>query len=372
MTEGFANNATPKYLGYVYQVLIAIEKCFDAKPNETIWIECFGDVYDGKTFTEVKHHVEKHNLASNSKDFWNTLKNLVVEDSSMFEQIVLHTTSFISESSIFHGWNTRSAHEKLNIIKSHVPSSSVKPLYDKIFEDASDAELLSILSRFTIDQSREHVEEKWKSLLEARKLKCVLEPYRESIFHWIYSYVNKNAIVDHRHWKVNINDFDDAFQFQVNRWSGDSIPFPVDRTEYDTEQQNADGYLFLLEYRDIGLKGRDRGVALNDYFKAKNSEENLVDLKPDIMPEIIDNYLLDAVEKATGYKRQYSYEIDYEDLGSSKSNKSACKAYFEFHNSSVLEVPEVSGTKPYFMRGKVHEAINNNAYTWKYNEEDID
>ncbi|HGF5008667.1 TPA: hypothetical protein ACF35M_003880, partial [Vibrio parahaemolyticus] len=84
------------------------------------------------------------------------------------------------------------------------------------------------------------------------------------------------------------------------------------------------------------------------------------------------NYLLDAVEKATGYKRQYSYEIDYEDLGSSKSNKSACKAYFEFHNSSVLEVPEVSGTKPYFMRGKVHEAINNNAYTWKYNEEDID
>ncbi|MBF4377469.1 hypothetical protein EAY46_31345, partial [Vibrio anguillarum] len=143
-------------------------------------IECFGDVYDGQTFTEVKHHVEEHNLASNSKDFWNTLKNLVVEDSSMFEQIVLHTTSFISERSIFHGWNTRSPHEKLNIIKSHVPSSSIKPLYEKIFEDASDAELLSILSRFTIDQSREHVEEKWKSLLEARKLKCVLAPYRES------------------------------------------------------------------------------------------------------------------------------------------------------------------------------------------------
>ncbi|WP_457933926.1 hypothetical protein LOS73_15020 [Pseudoalteromonas sp. SCSIO 43210] len=371
MTEGFANNATLKYLGYVYQVLIAIEKCFDAKPNETIWIECFGDVYDGKTFTEVKHHVEEHNLASNSKDFWNTLKNLVVEDSSMFEKIVLHTTSFISESSIFHGWNTRSADEKLNIIKSHVPSPSIKSLYNKIFEGASDAELLRILSRFTIDQSREHVEDKWNSLLEARKLKCVLEPYRDSIFHWIYSYVNKNAIEDHRHWKVNINDFDDAFQFQVNRWSGDSIPFPVDRTDYDTEQ-HADGYLFLLEYKDIGLKGRDRGVALNDYFKAKNSEESLVDLKPDIMPEIIDNYLVDAVEKATGFKRQYSYEIDCEDLGTSKSNKAAREAYLEFHNSSVLEVPEVSGTKPYFMRGKVHEAINNTAYTWKYNKEDID
>ncbi|EWH06197.1 hypothetical protein AT00_09380 [Pseudoalteromonas lipolytica SCSIO 04301] len=371
MTEGFANNATAKYLGYVYQVLIAIEKCFDAKPNETIWIECFGDVYDGKRFTEVKHHVKEHNLASNSADFWNTLKNLVEEDSSMFEQIVLHTTSFISERSIFHGWNTRSAHEKLSIIKSHVPSPSIKPLYDKIFKGASNAELLSILSRFTIDQSREHVEEKWKSLLGDRKLKCVLEPYRETILHWIYSYVNKNAIVDHQHWKVNINDFDDAFQFQVNRWSGENIPFPVDRTEYVTEQ-HAYSYLFLLEYKDIGLRGRDRGVALNDYFKTKNSEESLVDLKPDIMPEIIDNYLVDAVEKAKGYKRRYSYEIDYEDLGTSKSNKVAREAYFEFHNSSVLELPEVSGTKPYFMRGKVHEAINNTSYTWKYNEEDVD
>lgn len=76
--------------------------------------------------------------------------------------------------------------------------------------------------------------------------------------------------------------------------------------------------------------------------------------------------------KLQAIKEQYAYEIDYEDLGTSKSNKAAREAYFEFHNSSVLEVPEVSGTKPYFMRGKVHEAINNTSYTWKYSEEDVD
>ncbi len=59
MPKPFSNNATPKYLGYVYQVLIAIEQCFQAKKNETIWIECYGDVYDGSTSTEVKYHFEK-------------------------------------------------------------------------------------------------------------------------------------------------------------------------------------------------------------------------------------------------------------------------------------------------------------------------
>lgn len=36
MIEPHSNQATPKYLGYVYQVLIAIEQCFQVKSNETI------------------------------------------------------------------------------------------------------------------------------------------------------------------------------------------------------------------------------------------------------------------------------------------------------------------------------------------------
>lgn len=370
MTEGFTNNATPKYLGYIYQVLIAIEKCFEAKPNETIWIECFGDVYDGKTSTEVKHHCTEHNLSSNSKDFWNTLKNLVVEDSSAFERIVLHTTSFIANNSIFYNWNDLSAKRKLNVIKSHKPTRTTKHLYETIFDEATDSQLKSILSRFTIEHSQLPVEEKWKSLLQMRQLKCVAEPYRESILNWIYSYINKNAIEESRLWRVNINDFDDAFQVQVNRWSGDRIPFPVDREKYDLDQQSS--FPFLSEYKDIGLRAHDRGNALNDYFKAKNSEENLVDLKPDIMPELLEDYARDVVEKATGYKRQYSYQIESEDLGSAKSTKAARDAYLEFYNSPVLDVPEVTNTRPYFMRGKIHEAINKELYTWKYEIEDLD
>ena len=103
MLDTFSNNATPKYLGYFYQVLIAIEQCFHASSNETIWLECCGDVYDGQTSTEVKHHFGDGNLTDNSDDFWKTLKNYVVEDVTPFNSLVLHTTAKIPKTSIFGG-----------------------------------------------------------------------------------------------------------------------------------------------------------------------------------------------------------------------------------------------------------------------------
>lgn len=44
MNKPQSNQATPKYLGFVYQVLVALEQCFIADKNQTIWIECYGDI----------------------------------------------------------------------------------------------------------------------------------------------------------------------------------------------------------------------------------------------------------------------------------------------------------------------------------------
>ncbi|PTO69302.1 hypothetical protein [Vibrio splendidus] len=369
METAHSNQATPKYLGYVYQILIAIEKCFEASPNETIWIECFGDVYNGHTFTEVKHHFGKHNLVSNSKDFWNTLKNLVVEDSSQFVKMVLHTTSYIPEDSIFYNWNALSGEDRFNLVNNHTPNNTINELYKTIMSECSNQELTDILSRFSIEASRVEIKDQWGKLLE-RNLRTVDINYREHILHYIYSYVNKRAIDNRHYWNVNINDFDAAIQYQVNRWGGDKIPFPVDSTEHKLDESAH--FTFLIEYKQMGIKGVDRGIALNEYFQAKKSEEDLVDLKPDVMSEIIDQYAVDVVSKASGFKREFAYDVQEEDLDNPIANKASRTAYFRFYNSSVLEIPEVSDTKAYFMRGKVHEAVSDNKYTWTYNIEDLD
>ncbi|WP_241149115.1 hypothetical protein [Photobacterium sanguinicancri] len=95
-------------------------------------------------------------------------------------------------------------------------------------------------------------------------------------------------------------------------------------------------------------------------------------MKPDVMPEIIDQYSIDVIEKASGFKSQSSYEIESEDVDTNISRKASRVAYFNFCNSATIDIPEVSDTKSYFMKGKVHEAINEDKYTWKYKVEDFE
>jgi hypothetical protein len=101
--KNFSNDATSKILGFDYQKLVALKMCLDAKPNETIWIECKGDVADENSTTEVKHHLGKHNLTSNSVDVWKTLQNHIEQYNvaENFSRLVLLTTSTIPEDSIF-------------------------------------------------------------------------------------------------------------------------------------------------------------------------------------------------------------------------------------------------------------------------------
>lgn len=210
MTENFGNQATPKYLGYVYQVLIAIEQCFQAKPNETVWIECRGDVYDGKTSTEVKHHFEQTNLTSNSPDFWTTLKNLVTEDISEFNSLILHTTANIPENSIFYGWNELSMTQKYKKLKNHFPTETIKADYDKSITNYPQKSLLPILNKLSIKSSQVNVKETWEKLKIAPIFTILDENHREDALDWVYGYINNNAINDRYNWHIKKNDFDNA------------------------------------------------------------------------------------------------------------------------------------------------------------------
>lgn len=78
VVKQISNDNTLKGIGFEYQKLLALECCLEAAPNTTIYIECLGDICDGSTSTEVKHHITQGYLTPQSIDFWKTLKNLVV------------------------------------------------------------------------------------------------------------------------------------------------------------------------------------------------------------------------------------------------------------------------------------------------------
>lgn len=101
-----------------YQLLVAVEHCYDLKPDESLWLEVFGDVtVTGVSQTEVKLYTDS--LTDSHENFWNTLKNWLHEKfvRTSYKRLVLLTTQEYGARSKLKGWNKRTADERLAIME---------------------------------------------------------------------------------------------------------------------------------------------------------------------------------------------------------------------------------------------------------------
>jgi len=360
--ETHTNQSTPKYIGFVYQVLIAIEQCFEAKKNQKIWIECYGDLYDGKIGTEVKHHIGKNNLTDNSPEFWNTLKNLVTEDISDIKQFILHTTSDIKPGSIFDGWNQLSKTKKYKRLKDHNPADTIAEFYNITIIKFPRKDLLPILDELTIKSSQVSVEAKWNELEENRFLNYIPEKFRQDALQWVYGYMHKRAIENYRLWRIKINDFDSACQIALNKFTQSEIPFPIISKDYlDSVEKE---FRFVNEMKELEFKKSPIEKAVSDYLRASKSRLKLLSYEPTTISETLDDYdetVLDCVKS----KKDYWLEV-IDDTKTKTSTKFSKELYFDIINKQeLIKIPNVNDTQKYYQNGRIHHSVNEKLFTWK-------
>jgi len=369
MIKPHSNQATPKYLGYVYQVLIAIEQCFQAKKNETIWIECFGDVYNGDTCTEVKHHFKPTNLIDNSVDFWKTLKNLVSEDTRSFNSLILHTTGNIPEKSIFYGWNELTKTAKYNRLKNHSPNDTVKPFYDESITNYPRKDLLPILERFIIKSSQLNIKDKWQELRDTRLFSLIPEKHKDDAFHWVYGYVHKRAIDNRNNWHIKINDFDVAFEHGLSKYRQGKIPFEIlDKKDINCNTKN---FKFVEKMEEITLRRKIIEGAISEYLRAEQNKINLLKYEPFTMTEILDSYDSSILEGMESLKYEYSEKIEKQDLDTEVSLETAKKMYFNSLKIELINIQNVDDTQRYYQNGRIHHNVNEGHFMWKFCEDDL-
>ncbi len=369
MAENFSNQATPKYLGYVYQVLIAIEQCFQAKPNEVIWIECRGDVYDGSNSTEVKHHFEPTNLTDNSIDFWKTLKNLVTEDVSEFNSLILHTTASIPKDSIFCDWNQLSKTQKYTKLKNNSPTETIKADYDKSITHFPRKDLLPILEKLSIKSSQLNVKEKWEELRNSRLLSQLNDEFKADALHSIYGYVNERAINNRYNWHIKINDFDRVRKHASAKWTEGKIPFEfIDKSEVDCGNQS---FLFIDEMKKVNVRSKPIESAISDYLRAQINQIKLLELQPSIMPDILDAYDKSVLESQESLKQEYAEKIQEHDLETEKSLSTSRDLYHKSKNHQLINIPEVNNTQEYYHAGRMHHNVNEEYFVWRFCKKDL-
>jgi len=362
------NQATPKYLGYVYQVLIAIEQCFAAKKNQTIWVECYGDVYDGTIGTEVKHHIGDSYLINNSEDFWKTLKNLVTHDISGIEEFVLHTTSNIRKDSIFDGWNKLTKTIKYKRLKEHEPSAGIADYYNTTITNYRRTDLLLILDKLTIKSSQLSVQEKWEELKNNRDIP---DNYKEDALHWVYSYVNKQALVNHKHWQIKINDFDSAKIHSLNKYTRGKLPFPaISSQEIKSTEQS---FSFVNEMKSLKFRNKPIEKAISDYLRSGGSRLKLLEYEPFTMIEILDEYDKSVLEKIESKKDHREAKLARGPMEEDDFLDASLELYNDGINKlSLIEIPDVSSTGQYYQNGRIHHSVNESLFSWIFKKEDLE
>ena len=370
--EKVNNDATKKLQGFDYQKLIALEVCFEAKPDDIIWLECKGDVSDGETTIEVKHHFGNDNLTSNSTDVWKTLKNYVLGkyNTAQHTSLVLHTTANIKEDSIFYDWSSLTPNEKYKKLIDHKPSETIKDFYQVIISDFAKEPLLEILEKFKIISSQPKIKEKWQKLKNDRILTLVKDEYKERALQELYGYITKKAIDDNNEWKVTKKDFDRDIKHSLSKYTQGSIAFPVvDNSDLESKL-NHKGYHFVSEMKSIQLKETNIDYAVSDYLRANLSQFKLIEESPTIKDRL-ETYDRNIRAAMNARKNENGDDLQAEHLNTDVAYKASRKTYYASINSPCENIRGIDQTEPYYQKGRMHDAVEEKEFSWKYSEEDL-
>jgi len=111
-----ANDASESIGAIIYQFYIALDKCFELEPTESVFVEKFGDVSNSTKQIEVAQYSD--NLTDSHLNFWNTVSNWldVAFDHSKFKSLILLTTQDFGPKTQFAKWNEANVDERLTIL----------------------------------------------------------------------------------------------------------------------------------------------------------------------------------------------------------------------------------------------------------------
>lgn len=240
-------DATLLFKALQYQLLVAVEYCYDLAPDECLWLEVMGDVtVPGKSQTEVKLYTD--NLTDSHANFWNTLKNWLHEnfDRTSFSSLVLLTTQEFGAQTLLKGWNSGASAERLSILESIVASSQASA-ERKAKKDSEAGEgisklsksqslqqyvmapnrrdaLMDVLERMHITTGAESLEQRLLTY-ETRHLKPIrASKYQQFIYELLGFMCSPELVI--KGWKITHQAFTDKLSELTHRYMKHPKTFP--------------------------------------------------------------------------------------------------------------------------------------------------
>lgn len=192
-------DSTQTLKGIVFQFLVALDRCFEMREGESVYIETFGDVsvLGDSAPTQIESKYYKRPLTDLDKNFWNTLHNWMKDDFPIdkFGSLVLLTTQKVGIESSWLNWNSKPLSERKTILKSikksfdakKRKSKEIKAHLDYIFSDKRLDRLNDVIKKLYIDNLDKDAMQYYKDLQEKNKAipKIQRARYVNELLGWV-------------------------------------------------------------------------------------------------------------------------------------------------------------------------------------------
>jgi len=284
-------DASKNILGFKYQEMIALKECFEAKDGTKIYLECLGDVSDGKTSTEVKHSVnDDKKLIDTHIDFWKTLSNIITEYDTFrfYDKFILHTTAEVKKDSIFEKWNTLNKSDKQKKIIAVQSNQTIKAYYDNVI--AFDKYTLeNLLDKFEIKDNQKSAIEYYREILfnHSAIKNIIRELDREQFLCSLLGYISQELIVSETYvWEIDVDSFRENFQSYANYYQIKDLKFPTSNVTADITSKDNFYFVKALENIKYELK---IGRSMDNYLKASDSQFKMIQARTNLC-ENLENY----------------------------------------------------------------------------------
>ncbi len=238
------NEAKASAKAIIFQICIAVKKCFELLKGEKVFIEDFGDVtISGKEQIEAKQYSDV--LTDNHPNFWKTLKNWLDKNfkENNYKSLILLTTQSYSPNTNLRFFNNLSTANKFKLLKTicnksescfldrqkesekEISPSKVLSWQRFIFDSSNEDKLLKILSKIEIAANSPNLNELYSQIIE-REIKGVLEGKKEDFLNSLIGFVAKPGQKNESFWEITFEEFSEKLKDLNSLYCMETRRFP--------------------------------------------------------------------------------------------------------------------------------------------------
>ncbi|UJH91420.1 hypothetical protein LZ575_01130 [Antarcticibacterium sp. 1MA-6-2] len=346
------SDASTKILGFKYQEMVALKECFEAKDGTKIYLECLGDVSDGKTSTEVKHSVNgEKKLIDTHIDFWKTLSNIITEYDTyrFYNKFILHTTAEVKKDSIFEKWNDLNKSDKQKKIIAVKSNETIKAYYNNV-KAFDKNNLENLLDKFEIKENQKSAKEYYQDLLIGHTVVINnIEPKnREEFICSMFGYVSLQLVnaIDYI-WEIDIEAFRENFRSYAKKYLIEDLNFPISNASADDSAK--DNFHFVKNLENIQYE-RKIGSSMANYLKASESQIKMIEARNSLC-ENLDNFDDDIKDVILELKDSHLDQLTKDCDTNEKSRRFFDDSINKI--SSQTKIEGITNIRPYYPKGRL-------------------